>query len=150
MNRGIVQVLRKALRETRIPASLLKLEITETTAMNDASEVVELMQEISALGVRIALDDFGTGYSSLSYLQRFPIDELKIDRSFVQHIASNSDDAAIVRATIALAHELGILVVAEGVETAAQSDFLAAQHCDIAQGFLYGRPQALKGGGVAR
>ncbi len=117
VNRNIVQVLRRALRETRIPAALIKLEITETTAMTDASEAVALMQEIRALGVRIALDDFGTGYSSLSYLQRFPIDELKIDRSFVQHVATNPDDAAIVRATIALAHELGIQVVAEGVET---------------------------------
>ena len=143
VNRNIVQVLRRALRETRIPAALIKLEITETTAMTDASEAVALMQEIRALGVRIALDDFGTGYSSLSYLQRFPIDELKIDRSFVQHVATNPDDAAIVRATIALAHELGIQVVAEGVETEVQSAFLAAQHCDIAQGFLLGRPKPL-------
>ena len=143
LNRNIVQVLRTALRDTGVPAALIKLEITETTAMTDASEVAELLQEISALGVRIALDDFGTGYSSLSYLKRFPINELKIDRSFVQHMATNSDDAAIVRATIALAHELGILVVAEGVETEAQSQLLAAQRCDIAQGFLFGRPQAL-------
>jgi diguanylate cyclase (GGDEF)-like protein len=147
MNRNIVQVLRKALRDTRIPASLIKLEITETTAMNDAAGVVELMQEIRALGVRIALDDFGTGYSSLSYLQRLPIDELKIDRSFVQHLATDSDDGAIVRATIALAHELGILVVAEGVETATQQQFLAAQRCDMVQGFLYGRPQPLAADG---
>ena len=148
MNRNIVQVLRKALRDTQIPAALLKLEITETTAMNDAVGVVELMQEIRALGVRIALDDFGTGYSSLSYLQRLPIDELKIDRSFVQHVATDSDDGAIVRATIALAHELGIRVIAEGVETSSQQQFLAAQHCDMAQGFLYGRPQPLDADGT--
>ena len=148
MNRNIVQVLRKALRDTQIPAALLKLEITETTAMNDAVGVVELMQEIRALGVRIALDDFGTGYSSLSYLQRLPIDELKIDRSFVQHVATDSDDGAIVRATIALAHELGIRVVAEGVETATQQQFLASQHCDMAQGFLFGRPQPLDADGT--
>ncbi len=141
VNRNIVEVVRTALRETGIPSALLKLEITETTAMTDAARVSELLEEISALGVRIAVDEFGTGYSSLAYLKRFPIDELKIDRSFVQDIANDSDDAAIVRATIALAHELGILVVAEGVETEQQSLFLAGQNCDIAQGYLYGRPQ---------
>ena len=122
-------------------AALLKLEITETTAMTDAAQVIELLEEISALGVRIAVDDFGTGYSSLAYLKRFPIDELKIDRSFVQDLASDADDAAIVRATISLAHELGIMVVAEGVETEQQRVFLADQNRDVAQGFLYGRPK---------
>ena len=90
---------------------------------------------------RIAVDDFGTGYSSLAYFKRFQIDELKIDRSFVKEVASDSDDAAIVRATIALAHERGIPVVAEGVETEHHHLFLAGQQCDIAQGFLYGRPK---------
>ncbi len=144
VNHGIVDVVRAALQETGIPSALLKLEITETTAMTDAAQVAVLLREISALGVRIAVDDFGTGYSSLAYLKRFPIDELKIDKSFVQDIATDADDAAIVRATIALAHELGIMVVAEGVETEAQSQFLTAQHCDIAQGYLYGRPQPLE------
>ena len=141
VNRNIVEVVRAALQQTGIPPALLKLEITETTAMTDAAKVIELLEEISALGVRIAVDDFGTGYSSLAYLKRFPIDELKIDRSFVQDIATDPDDAAIVRATIALAHELGILVVAEGVETEQQSRFLAEQQCDVAQGFLFGRPE---------
>ena len=143
INRNIVDVVRRALEDTGIAPSLLKLEITETTAMTDAAQVIELLEEIKALGVRIAVDDFGTGYSSLAYLKRFPIDELKIDRSFVQDIATDADDAAIVRATIALAHELGIEVVAEGVETRQQSMFLSAQSCDIVQGFLYGRPQPL-------
>jgi diguanylate cyclase (GGDEF)-like protein len=146
LNRHIVEVLRRALRETRVPAALLTLEITETTAMTDVAGVQALLEEISALGVRIALDDFGTGYSSLSYLRRFPIHELKIDRSFVQNITTHPDDAAIVRATIALAHGLGIPVVAEGVESEAQREFLVAQRCDRVQGFLYGRPQALEDG----
>ena len=141
MNRGIVEVVRNALQQTGVPPRLLKLEITETTAMTDAAQVSDLLEEISALGVRISVDDFGTGYSSLAYLKRFPIDELKIDRSFVQDVTTDPDDAAIVRATIALAHELGILVVAEGVETDAQRRFLTAQNCDMAQGYLYGRPQ---------
>ncbi len=143
VNRNIVDVVHSALRDSCIPPALLKLEITETTAMTDAARVIELLEEISSLGVRIAVDDFGTGYSSLAYLKRFPISELKIDRSFVQDVATDADDAAIVRATIALAHELGILVVAEGVENQAQSSFLAAQNCDIVQGFLFGKPQPL-------
>ena len=143
VNRHIVDVVRSALRDTGIPPTLLKLELTETTAMTDASRVIELLEEISALGVRIAVDDFGTGYSSLAYLKRFPINELKIDRSFVQHVATDAEDAAIVRATIVLAHELGIEVIAEGVENDAQNAFLQAQSCDIVQGFLYGRPQPL-------
>jgi diguanylate cyclase (GGDEF)-like protein len=143
VNRNIVDVVRRALQESGIPPALLKLEITETTAMTDAARVIDLLHEIKALGVRIAVDDFGTGYSSLANLKRFPIDELKIDQSFVQDVATDADDAAIVRATIALAHELGIQVIAEGVENRAQSDFLSAQSCDIVQGFLYGRPQPL-------
>nr|WP_315185112.1 EAL domain-containing protein [uncultured Albidiferax sp.] len=143
LNRDLVQVVRLALEETGIPPHLLRLEITETTAMSDADQVIGLLHEIRALGVRLAVDDFGTGYSSLAYLKRFPIDELKIDRSFISDIATDKDNAAIVRATIALAHGLGLQVVAEGVETEAQSRFLADQHCDTVQGYLFGRPQPL-------
>jgi diguanylate cyclase (GGDEF)-like protein len=143
-NRNIVQVLRMALAETGIPPSLLRLEITETTAMTDADQVIGLLHEIRALGVGLAVDDFGTGYSSLAYLKRFPIDELKIDQSFVRDITVDKDDAAIVHATIGLAHSLGLQVVAEGVETEAQRQFLAAQNCDTAQGYLFGRPQPME------
>jgi diguanylate cyclase (GGDEF)-like protein len=143
MNRDIVQVIRMALQETRIPPQMLRLEITETTAMADADQVIGLLHEIRALGVGLAVDDFGTGYSSLTYLKRFPIDELKIDRSFVMDITTDKGDAAIVRATIALAHGLGLKVVAEGVETEAQSQALAAKQCDIAQGYWFGYPQPL-------
>ena len=143
LNRDLVQVVRLALLETKIPPHLLRLEITETTAMTDADQVIGLLREIRTLGVGLSVDDFGTGYSSLAYLKRFPIDELKIDRSFVMDIATDKDDAAIVRATIALAHGLGLKVVAEGVETEEQSRMLAAKQCDIAQGYLFGRPQPL-------
>jgi EAL domain-containing protein (putative c-di-GMP-specific phosphodiesterase class I) len=143
LNRDLVQVVRLALQETGIPPHLLRLEITETTAMSDADQVIGLLHDIRALGVRLAVDDFGTGYSSLAYLKRFPIDELKIDRSFVSDITTDKDNAAIVRATIALAHGLGLKVVAEGVETEAQSRFLAEQRCDTVQGYLFGRPQSV-------
>ncbi|MBB1076632.1 EAL domain-containing protein [Rhodoferax sp. 4810] len=141
LNRDLVQVIRLALKETGIPPALLRLEITETTAMADADQVIGLLLSIRALGVGLVLDDFGTGYSSLTHLKRFPVDELKIDRSFVTDLATSKYDLAIVRATIALAHGLDIKVVAEGVETLAQSRFLASESCDIAQGYLYGFPQ---------
>ncbi|MDZ7919595.1 EAL domain-containing protein [Rhodoferax sp.] len=141
MNRDIVQVVRLALVETGIPPHLLRLEITETTAMANVDQVISLLQEIHALGVSMAVDDFGTGYSSLSHLKRFPIDELKIDSSFVMDLATDKGDAAIVRATIALAHGLGMKVVAEGVETEEQSRLLTAVRCDIAQGYWFGHPQ---------
>jgi diguanylate cyclase (GGDEF)-like protein len=141
MNRDIVQVVRQALADTGIAPALLRLEITETTAMNDADQVIGLLEDIRALGVLLSVDDFGTGYSSLSYLKRFPIDELKIDRSFVSDFNAKKDDAAIVCATIALAHGLGLRVVAEGVETQAQVSFLAAHGCDIGQGYFFAHPQ---------
>ena len=141
LNHEIVQVVRQALEETGIPPHLLKLEITESTAMTDGDYAIGLMREIRALGVALSLDDFGTGYSSLAYLKHFPLHELKIDRSFVSALPDSQNDAAIVHATIALARGLGLQVVAEGVETEAQSQFLAAHGCHNAQGYLYGRPQ---------
>ncbi|KQP18015.1 EAL domain-containing protein [Pseudorhodoferax sp. Leaf267] len=138
LNHEIVQVVRAALRETGIPPQLLKLEITETTAMTDGDHVIGLLREIRALGVGLSLDDFGTGYSSLAYLKHFPLNEIKIDRSFVGALPDSRNDAAIVHATIALARGLGLQVVAEGVETEAQNRFLAARGCHSAQGHLYG------------
>ena len=141
MSRDIVQVVRTALRETGIPPQLLRLEITESTAMSEGDNVIGLLHEISALGVGLSLDDFGTGYSSLAYLKHFPIDEIKIDSSFVRALPDSSDDAAIVHATIALARGLELQVVAEGVETEDQNSFLSSRGCHKAQGYLYGMPE---------
>ena len=117
----------------------LEIEITESTVMHAGERMVEMLHAIKKLGVHIAVDDFGTGYSSLSYLKRFPVDRLKIDRSFVQHIA-DVDDAVIVRAIIALGHNLGLKVLAEGVETEEQLAFLRANDCDELQGFYISKP----------
>ena len=123
-----------------VDPKLLEIEITETSLMSGASQVVATLADLKSLGVRIAIDDFGTEYSSLSYLRRFPIDIVKIDRSFVSEIPDNRDDAAITRAIISMVHSLGLSVVAEGVETRAQLGFLAVLNCDEVQGFLFARP----------
>ena len=135
-----VQVVRDALRDTGIAPRLLRLEITESVAMAEGDQVIDLLRDIRALGVELSLDDFGTGYSSLADLKRFPIDELKIDRSFVQALPHARDDVAIVHATIALARGLGLKVVAEGVETEEQRGFLQALQCDMAQGYFFAEP----------
>lgn len=137
LDHRITAVIADALNHTGIDPGLLKIELTETTAMNNVEHVASLLRSVNALGVHISVDDFGTGYSSLSFLKRFPISQLKIDRSFVNDITTDSDDAAIVSGTIALAHGLGIEVVAEGVETEDQLNFLAARGCDIGQGHYF-------------
>jgi diguanylate cyclase (GGDEF)-like protein/PAS domain S-box-containing protein len=141
LDRGLVQVVADALRCSDIEAGWLKLEVTESTAMADLGHLRGLLVELRTLGVQVAMDDFGTGFSSLSHLKHFRVDQIKIDTSFVHDISRDPNGAAIVRATIALAHGLGLPVVAEGVESQEQLAFLAAHHCDIAQGFLYARAQ---------
>jgi diguanylate cyclase (GGDEF)-like protein/PAS domain S-box-containing protein len=137
---NLVQTVAEVLRDTGLEARYLELELTESMVMHDAPQLVAMLDQLKDLGVQIAVDDFGTGYSSLSYLKRFPVDRLKIDRSFVEHIASDPDDATIVRTIIALGHNLGLKVVAEGVESDEQLRFLRSNLCDEAQGFLLGRP----------
>ncbi|MBJ6749775.1 EAL domain-containing protein [Geomonas anaerohicana] len=133
-------LLLEILRETGIKAHLLELEITESSAMDNPAEAILHLQGFREMGVELAIDDFGTGYSSLSYLKLFPVHRLKIDRSFVKDIDTDTDDAEIAAATIALAHTLGKEVVAEGVETEAQCRFLQGQRCDIVQGYYFSRP----------
>jgi len=128
------------LSDTGFPPDCLELELTESLAMHHAEETVLTLKKLKALGVQISIDDFGTGYSSLSYLKRFPVDSLKIDKSFVDGIADDPNDAAIVIAIIAMAHSMGLGVIAEGVETEEQLDFLKLHHCNEVQGFLLGRP----------
>jgi diguanylate cyclase (GGDEF)-like protein len=129
-----------ALQRWDVPGDRLECEISEDTVMGDPRRATDVLERLRALGVRLSLDDFGTGHSSLSYLKRLPLDEVKIDRSFVIGMADDASDAAIVRSTIDLARHLGLAVVAEGVETAEVLHVLASLDCDIAQGFLLSRP----------
>ncbi|HEX8786728.1 MAG TPA: EAL domain-containing protein, partial [Telluria sp.] len=133
---GIEQVL----ADTDLDPACLELELTESLFMSDVTPAVELLHRMKALGVKLSIDDFGTGYSSFSYLSRFPIDVLKIDRSFVNDITHDANDAAIVASIIALAHNLRLAVIAEGVETAEQLDYLRHQGCDEMQGYYFSRP----------
>lgn len=128
------------LRETGIPPELLELELTESLLMTDVNAANKALHELKSLGVTLALDDFGTGYSSLAQLKRFPLDILKIDRSFIWDISSHPHDGSIVRTIIELAHNLGMTVVAEGVETAEQEAFLRQYGCDAMQGYRLGKP----------
>jgi len=123
-----------------LPPSSLLLEITENTLMTDPNRAIDVLARLSAIGVGLSIDDFGTGHSSLSYLKRLPVQELKIDRSFVMNMTTEPNDAIIVRSTIELSHNLGLRVVAEGVETEQAWNQLAALGCDVGQGFYLGEP----------
>lgn len=137
---SLIEVIQSALNQSGLAPADLEVEITEGVLMADVDEVIQRLNQIRRLGVSIAVDDFGTGYSSLAYITRFAIDTLKIDRSFVSRLPNQPNDAAVAQAIIALSISLGFRVVAEGVETAEQLAFLRSRHCDIAQGFLLGRP----------
>lgn len=142
---NLPSLLARLLTETGIDSHLLELEITESSAMDDPEAAITHLRSFREMGIELAIDDFGTGYSSLSYLKLFPVNRLKIDRSFVKDIETDSDDAEIAAATIALAHTLGKEVVAEGVETTAQWSFLKGKQCDILQGYLFSRPLSAEG-----
>jgi diguanylate cyclase (GGDEF)-like protein len=133
---NFVKKIHAALQEHSLDATYLEIELTEATLMSNAETSVALLEQLSEVGVVVAIDDFGTGYSSMSYLQRFPIDKLKIDRSFISDVASNAGDASIVRAIISLAHGLRLKVIAEGVESEEQLGILKRMGCDQYQGFF--------------
>ena len=151
-SRAFIKNLEGILAATRLAPGRLELEITEGSIIEQGRETTEILESIARLGVHLAIDDFGTGYSSLGYLNRLPIDKVKIDRSFVADLPGDADAGAIVNAIIALSHNLGLQVVAEGVETQQQVDYLRERGCDLAQGYFFGRPQsfeALRTGGEA-
>jgi diguanylate cyclase len=137
---GLVESIRRALDDARLAPRYLEVELTESAVMSDPEQSIAILEHLSAMGVLVSVDDFGTGYSSMSYLRRFPIDKLKIDRVFIDEIVSRPEDASIVRAIVSLAHSLRLKVVAEGVETPAQLEFLKTAGCDEYQGYHFSRP----------
>jgi len=135
-----VKYVRQSLLASGADPARLKLELTEGVVLDNVDNVVSRMRQMSALGVGFALDDFGIGYSSLSYLKRLPLDQVKIDQSFVRDIPGDPNGVAIVRAILAMSHSLGLDVIAEGVETEEQRDFLAQHNCQGYQGYLFSKP----------
>jgi EAL domain-containing protein (putative c-di-GMP-specific phosphodiesterase class I) len=138
---SLVPRLSDILAESRLEPASLWLELTEGALMADPDDAIKTLRAVGDLGVHLAVDDFGTGYSSMAYLKRFPVEALKIDRSFVSGLGQNPGDTSIVRAVIGLAHSLDLLAIAEGLETDAQLRELRTLGCDYAQGFLFGRPR---------
>ena len=144
----LTTVIRSALEDSGLPAGQLELEVTESLLMEDSASSQTALANIKQMGVKLSMDDFGTGYSSLAYLKRFPLDTLKIDRAFVKDVGVDPDNTAIVRAVIALSHNLRLTVVAEGVETFEQLAFLRESRCDQAQGYFISRPMDAAAFGV--
>jgi EAL domain-containing protein (putative c-di-GMP-specific phosphodiesterase class I) len=142
---GLVELVAETLEETGLEPASLCLEITETALMQDTDRAVVLLEELKALGITLSLDDFGTGYSSLSYLRRFPVDEVKVDRSFVDGLVDRPGDASIVAAVRDVTRTLGLDLVAEGIETKEQLDRLRALGYENGQGFLFARPGPFEG-----
>jgi EAL domain-containing protein (putative c-di-GMP-specific phosphodiesterase class I) len=141
MSNELVGVVSQALAEAGVPANGLWLEITETALMADVKAATVALRDLRSLGLHLAVDDFGTGYSSLTYLKRFPVEAIKIDRTFINGLGIDAEDSTIVEAVVNLGHSLGLLVVAEGVETPLQLTRLRELGCDSGQGYLLGRPR---------
>ena len=137
---NFLDTLNKAIDMTGLDPNLLEIEITESVAMKNPERFIDIFKEIKAMGVSISIDDFGTGYSSLSYLRQFPLDKLKIDKTFVDDLPYNEDACAIANTIIALAESLGLSTLAEGVETHEQADYLIKHGCKSVQGYLYSKP----------
>jgi len=138
--KDFIAMLSALLEETECKAEWLELEVTEGQIMKHPENAISILKQIRDIGIRLAIDDFGTGYSSLSYLKRFPIDKLKIDQSFVRDLPDDEEDIAITKAVIALAKSLNLRIIAEGVETEEQKDFLVNNGCLNIQGYLYSKP----------
>ena len=139
---NFADVVARVLTETRMEATRLELEITESLIMEDVEQAIAIMHRIRELGVELSIDDFGTGYSSLSSLKKFPVARLKVDRSFIHMLPGEHDDRSIAMAVIALGHQLNMKIVAEGVETEDQREFLRHSKCDEMQGYQFSRPVA--------
>ena len=139
--KGLVDLISNTLKETGLHPGFLELEITESCILENANIAIDMMHEIKEMGIHLSIDDFGVGFSSLSMLKNLPIDKLKIDRSFVNNVTTNTDDATIVKSIISLAHNLDLKVIAEGVETREQLEFLRSHDCDEIQGYLVGKPE---------
>ena len=140
VSNNLPELVRSVLEETRLPPPMLELEVTESLALHSVATTLGTLHACKALGVKLAMDDFGTGYSSLSYLKRYPLNSLKIDQAFVRNISHDPGDAAITRAIVAMAHSFGMTVIAEGVETVAQLEFLRTLQCEDFQGYLFSKP----------
>ena len=140
LNQLFLSAVEKILKDTDLKPDSFEIELTEGVLMENVENNILILNSLKEMGLKISIDDFGTGYSSLSYLKRFPIDTIKIDKSFVQDIATDKGDEAIVTAIIAMAHSMNFKVIAEGVETEEQFKFLYEHHCDEIQGFYFSRP----------
>ncbi|DAB28682.1 MAG TPA: hypothetical protein CFH78_01015 [Sulfurimonas sp. UBA10385] len=137
---NLVQIITDILRETALDSRFLEIELTERIVMEDVKKSIKMISELKKLNLEFSIDDFGTGYSSLSYLKKFPINRIKIDKSFVDNIVNNSEDAAISQAIISMSHSMNLKTIAEGVETAEQFEFLRLRECDEIQGYYFSRP----------
>ncbi|MBI9100026.1 MAG: EAL domain-containing protein, partial [Spirochaetaceae bacterium] len=142
--RKIVEDIQHILENAELPPESLCIEITESTAISDFEHTINILHSLRTLGVQISLDDFGTGYSSLSLLKKLPLNELKIDKSFIPNSRENTVEWAIVQSIITMGHALGFRIVTEGIETEEQLDYMRSMKCDIVQGFYCGKPQPVE------